>query len=162
MALFYNAKEFAKNKLTVPTTWTQFASKAAALHEKDSSAAITNFDPESTQDVLALMQQYNAFPFTYSGGSTLGIHFTGSAEMAFANYWQSLIDKKEVTTAGDFTPQQWAAFDSALSVSKAVSICTLCVKKSFSFQNDHEFERVPDPPILCACTAVIVTAVCTQ
>ena len=119
MALYYNQKEFtADGVTTVPTTWAEFATAADRLHAADSKAAITNFDPESTQDVLALMQQYGAFPFTYSGGDTVGIHFTGAAETAFANYWQGLIDKHEATTAADFSPTQWSNFDSGADASR--------------------------------------------
>jgi multiple sugar transport system substrate-binding protein len=118
MALYYNEKEFSDDGLTVPTTWAQFAAEADKLHAADSKAAITNFDPESTQDVLALMQQYGAFPFSYSGGSTVGINFTGAAETAFANYWQGLIDKHEATTATDFSPAQWNDFDSGAAASR--------------------------------------------
>jgi multiple sugar transport system substrate-binding protein len=118
LALFYNSKEFTANGLTVPTTWDEFATDAATLHSKNSKNAITNFDPESTQDVLALMQQYNAFPFTYTGGDKIGINFTGASETAFANYWQSLINKKEVTTAADFSPAQWANLDSGANASR--------------------------------------------
>jgi multiple sugar transport system substrate-binding protein len=118
MALYYDEKEFAADGLTVPTTWAQFAADADRLHAADPKAAITNFDPESTQDVLALMQQYGAFPFTYNGGDTIGIHFTGAAETAFANYWQGLIDKHEVTTAADFSPTQWSNFDSGADASR--------------------------------------------
>ncbi|WP_239451931.1 ABC transporter substrate-binding protein [Frondihabitans sp. PAMC 28766] len=118
MALFYNTKEFSTNGLAVPATWSDFAATAAALKQKDSSAAITNFDPESAQDVLALMQQYNAFPFTYTGGSKLGIHFTGASETSFANFWQKLIAAKEVTTAADFSPAQWANLDSGANAAR--------------------------------------------
>lgn len=118
LALFYNAKEFSDNGLTVPTTWADFATDAATLHAKSAQLGITNFDPESTQDVLALMQEYNAFPFTYTGGSKIGINFTGASEMAFANYWQGLISQKLVTTAGDFSPAQWANLDSGANAAR--------------------------------------------
>ena len=118
MALYYNEKEFSTYHLAVPTTWAQFATEADQLHAANSKDAITNFDPESTQDVLALMQEYGAFPFTYSGGDTIGINFTGASETAFANYWQSLIDKHEVTTAADFSPTQWSNFDSGADASR--------------------------------------------
>jgi multiple sugar transport system substrate-binding protein len=118
LALFYNAKEFSANSLTVPTTWTDFATDAATLHSKNPTDAITNFDPESTQDVLALMQEYNAFPFSYSGGDKLGIHFTGKSEMAFANYWQSLISAGEATTAADFSPAQRSNLDSGVNAAR--------------------------------------------
>ncbi|MDQ1583137.1 MAG: multiple sugar transport system substrate-binding protein, partial [Microbacteriaceae bacterium] len=118
LVLYYNSAEFAASGVTVPTTWSDFASAAARLKQKNSSAAITNFDPESAQDVLALMQQSNAFPFSYTGGNKLGIHFTGTAETAFAQYWQKLIDAKEVTTAGDFSPEQWANLDDGVNAAR--------------------------------------------
>jgi multiple sugar transport system substrate-binding protein len=118
LALFYNSKEFASAGLSVPSTWDEFATDAAKLHSKNPADAITNFDPESTQDVLALMQEYNAFPFTYTGGDKIGIHFTDKSEMAFANYWQSLINSKEVTTAADFSPAQWANLDSGANAAR--------------------------------------------
>lgn len=118
MALYYNAKEFSAHGLAVPATWTQFATEAAKLHAADPKAAMTNFDPESQQDVLALMQEYNAFPFTYSGGGKLGINFTGPAQMAFARYWQGLISKHEATTAADFSPAQWSSFDSGADAAR--------------------------------------------
>lgn len=118
LALYYNSKQFSAAGLTVPTTWDQFSAAADKLHSSDPKAAITNFDPESTQDVLALMQQYGAFPFTYSGGQSLGINFTGAAQTAFANYWQGLIDKHEVTTAADFSPAQWSNLDSGADAAR--------------------------------------------
>ncbi len=119
MALYYNEKEFtAAGITTAPTTWAEFAADAAKLKAKDSGEAITNFDPESTQDVLALMQEYGAFPFTYTGGDTLGIDFTGAAETAFAEYWQNLIDAKEATTATDFSQTQWNDFDNGSAASR--------------------------------------------
>ena len=118
LALYYNSKQFSAAGVTVPTTWDQFSAAADKLHTADANAAITNFDPESTQDVLALMQQYGAFPFTYGGGQSVGINFTGAAQTAFANYWQGLIDKHEVTTAADFSPAQWSNLDSGADAAR--------------------------------------------
>ena len=112
LGLYYDSKVFSQYNLAVPATWTQFASEAAQLHQANSKAAITNFDPATAQEVLALMQQAGAFPFKYAGGSNLTINFTGSAQMAFANYWQKLIDAHEVTTLAEFSPGLWSAFDS--------------------------------------------------
>jgi multiple sugar transport system substrate-binding protein len=118
LALYYNAKVFAQHRIAVPTTWSGFATAAGTLHAADPEAAITNFDPVDAQPVLALMQQYGAFPFTYTGGDTLGVNFTGAAQTAFANFWQGLIDKKEVTTAADFSPAQWANLDSGANAAR--------------------------------------------
>ncbi len=112
LALYYDSKVFSQYNLAVPTTWTQFASEAAQLHQANAKAAITNLDPTTAQEMLALMQQAGAFPFKYAGGSNVTINFTGSAQMAFANYWQTLIDAHEVTTLAEFSPGLWSAFDS--------------------------------------------------
>jgi len=118
LALWYNQDQFQKNGLTVPTTWDEFATAAQTLHEKDPKAAITNFDPVNPQATLALMQQSDAFPFDYSGGKKLGIHFTGEAQTAFAEYWQKLISAGEVTTVADFSPAQWSNFDTGVNASR--------------------------------------------
>lgn len=118
LALYYNAKQFSAQGLSVPTTWSEFATAADKLHSADPKAAITNFDPVTAQEVLALMQQYGAFPFTYSGGEKIGINFTGSAQTAFAEFWQKLIDKDQVTTAADFSPTQWANLDSGANAAR--------------------------------------------
>ena len=118
LALFYNQKQFAAAGVSVPATWDEFASAAGTLHAKDASAAMTNFDPTNAQATLALMQQYDAFPFDYTGGSKVGIHFTGAKETQFAQYWQKLIDAKEVTTAADFSPAQWSNLDSGANAAR--------------------------------------------
>lgn len=111
---YYNSTLLSKYNIDVPTTWDQFAAAAQKLHAADPKAAIANFDPTDAQAVLAMMQQYNAFPFKYTGGSNVTIEFTGSAQMAFANYWQKLLDAKEATTAADFSPEQWTDFDTGV------------------------------------------------
>ena len=108
---YYNSAQLTKAGITPPTTWAEFATAATKLHAADASQSIANFDPETAQDILALMQEDNAFPFTYTGGSTVGINFTGAAETAFANYWQKLLSSKAVTTVADFSPAQWTNLD---------------------------------------------------
>ncbi|MDX6201384.1 MAG: multiple sugar transport system substrate-binding protein [Frankiales bacterium] len=112
---YYNSTLLTKYGITVPTTWADFATAAAKLHSADPTATLANFDPENAQAVLALMQEDNAFPFTYTGGSSVGINFTGAAETAFATYWQDLLSKKEATTVADFSPAQWSNFDNSIN-----------------------------------------------
>jgi multiple sugar transport system substrate-binding protein len=112
---YYNSTLLKKYAITVPTTWADFATAAAKLHSADPTATLANIDPENAQAVLALMQEDNAFPFTYTGGSSVGINFTGAAETAFATYWQDLLSKKEATTVADFSPAQWANFDGGIN-----------------------------------------------
>jgi len=119
MALWYNQTQFtAAGITTMPTTWDEFAQDAAKIQAQNSSAAITNIDPTTAQEVLALMQQWGAFPFTYSGGDSIGINFTGADQTAFATYWQGLIDKGQATMAADFSATQWSNLDSGVNAAR--------------------------------------------
>src|SRR3984885_1448925 len=76
MAFYYNSQLLLKYHISPPTTWAQFASAAAALKKADPSAYITNFSAVDLQWIMALMAQDNAWPFTYAGGSKVGINWT--------------------------------------------------------------------------------------
>jgi multiple sugar transport system substrate-binding protein len=117
MAFYYNSALLAKHHITPPTTWAQFATAAAALKKADPSAFITNFSATDLQWVLSLMAQDNAWPFTYSGGSTVGINWTGPAQMTFASYWQKLIDAKEVNGTTDVSATSFADMDKGIDAS---------------------------------------------
>ena len=111
LAFYYNSSILSKYNLAVPTTWTQYAADAAKLKKEDPGAALGTVDWTDDQPVLALMQQYGAFPFQWHGGSQLTIDFAGAAETSFANYWQQQIGAGEVGHYADFSPGQWAAWD---------------------------------------------------
>ena len=117
MAFYYNTSLLSKYHITPPTTWAQFATDAAALHKADPSAYLANFDPVETQWLYALMQEAGVFPFKYSGGTNVTIDFTGSAQMAFANYWQSLISAGDINHTSDFSPIFWKNLDSGVDAS---------------------------------------------
>jgi multiple sugar transport system substrate-binding protein len=117
MAFYYNSALLAKYHITPPTTYAQFATAAAALKKADPSAYMTDFAATDLQWVLSLMAQANAWPFSYSGGSTVGINWTGPAQTAFANYWQKLIDAKEVNGVTDMTATSFADLDKSIDAS---------------------------------------------
>jgi multiple sugar transport system substrate-binding protein len=117
MAFYYNSALLAKYHITPPTTYAQFATAAAALKKADPSAYITNFAATDLQWVLSLMAQDNAWPFTYTGGSKVGINWTGAAQTAFANYWQKLIDAKEVNGTTDVSATSFADMDKGIDAS---------------------------------------------
>ena len=111
LAFYYNSAVMSKYGLTVPTTWAQYAADAAKLKKADPGATLGTVDWTDDQPVLALMQQYGAFPFQWHGGTQLTINFTGQAETSFANYWQQQIAAGEVGHYADFSAGQWAAWD---------------------------------------------------
>jgi multiple sugar transport system substrate-binding protein len=117
MAFYYNSKLLAKYHITPPTTWTQFATAAAALKKANPSAFMTNFSATDLQWVMSLMAQDNAWPFAYSGGSHVTINWTGPAQMAFANYWQKLISAHEVNGTTDVSATSFADMDKGIDAS---------------------------------------------
>ncbi len=117
MAFYYNSALLAKYKITPPTTWAQFATDAATLHKDDPSAYMTNFSGVDLQWIMALMAQDNAWPFTYAGGSSVTINWTGPAQMAFAQYWQNLINAHEVNDTTDVSATSFADMDKSIDAS---------------------------------------------
>lgn len=117
MGFNYNAPLLAKYGITPPATWAQFATDAAKLHKADPSAYLTDFDAADSEWLLAMMQGWGAFPFSYSGGSKVTIDFTGSAEMSFASYWQKLISAGDVNHTSDFSPIFWHNLDNDVDAS---------------------------------------------
>jgi multiple sugar transport system substrate-binding protein len=111
LADLYNSVEFAKYHLTPPTTWAQFATDAIALHKANPNAYITNFSATDLQWVLSLMAQDGAYPFTYTGGSTVGIDFTGPKQMAFAAYWDKLEAAHAVNGTSDVSVTSFTDMD---------------------------------------------------
>jgi multiple sugar transport system substrate-binding protein len=117
VGFYYNAKELAKYHISAPATWAQFAADAAKLHAASPSDYLTNFASNDLQWILTLMAQDNAFPFRYSGGSTVTIDWTGAAQMAFANYWQAMLSKHELNTVADITAPAFTDMDKGIDAS---------------------------------------------
>jgi multiple sugar transport system substrate-binding protein len=117
VGFYYNASELAKYHISPPATWAQFAADAATLHKDDPSAYLTNFAGSDLQWIMSLMAQDHAFPFSYTGGSHVTINWTGSAQMAFASYWQSLLSKHELNTVTDITATAFADMDKGIDAS---------------------------------------------
>jgi multiple sugar transport system substrate-binding protein len=117
MAFYYNSALLAKYHITPPTTWAQFAAAAATLHKDDPSAYMTNFSATDLQWIMSLMAQDNAWPFTYTGGSSVTINWTGPAQMAFAQYWQNMLSAHELNSTTDVSATSFADMDKGIDAS---------------------------------------------
>ena len=117
MAFYYNSALLAKYHITPPTTWAQFATDAATLHSDDPSAYLTNFAAVDLQWIMSLMAQDNAWPFTYTGGSSVTINWTGPAQMAFADYWQKMLSAHELNSTTDVSATSFADMDKSIDAS---------------------------------------------
>jgi multiple sugar transport system substrate-binding protein len=117
VGFYYNGPLLSKYHITPPATWAQFATDAATLHKADPSAYLTNFAGSDLQWIMSLMAQDNAFPFDYTGGSHVTINWTGKAQLAFANYWQSMLTKHELNTVTDITAEAFTDMDKGIDAS---------------------------------------------
>jgi multiple sugar transport system substrate-binding protein len=117
MAFYYNSALLSKYHITPPTTWAQFATDAATLHSDDPSAYLTNFAAVDLQWIMSLMAQDNAWPFTYTGGSSVTINWTGPAQMAFAAYWQKMLSAHELNSTTDVSATSFADMDKGIDAS---------------------------------------------
>jgi multiple sugar transport system substrate-binding protein len=117
VAFYYNTDLLAHYDITPPTTWAQFATDAQSLHSQDPTAYFTNFAATDLQWVMSLMAQDDAFPFQYTGGSTVTIDWTGPAQTAFANYWQALLSGHEVNATGDVDAAAFTDMDKEIDAS---------------------------------------------
>ena len=117
MAFYYNSALLGKYHITPPTTWAQFATDAATLHKDDPGAYMTNFSGVDLQWIMSLMAQDNAWPFTYTGGSSVTINWTGPAQMAFAKYWQNMLSAHELNSTTDVSATSFADLDKGIDAS---------------------------------------------
>lgn len=104
MVMYYRKDLFEKYGLSVPTTWDEFALDAAKLRKGDPSSYLTNFSPSSANWFAALSSQRGANWFSFDGTSWT-VNLNDSQTETVANYWQKLIDSKQVSTVNSFTPE---------------------------------------------------------
>ncbi len=102
MGLLFDKTASAKYGISSPpTTWSQYAGDALKVHQANPKVYFGDFAAGDGQWVLSLMQQAGAWPFVWNGGSNVTIDFTGKAQLAFANYWQKLINEGAIAHAND-------------------------------------------------------------
>ena len=106
MVLYYRKDVFAKHGLTVPTTWTEYATVGRRLRSLDPSAYLTSFTPGHNGVLLSLMWQNGARPFVYTENG-LTVDLVGEKAQQVSDYWQKMIDERLVTTTiQPFTPAE--------------------------------------------------------
>jgi multiple sugar transport system substrate-binding protein len=103
LGLLYRADLLAKDRLTAPTTWLDFANVAAAMHKKEPSRYLTNLSPSNGSAFIGLLQQNGVNPFSYDGKKTVHIDFTSAAAKQVVDYWGKLVSSGAVSTDADFT-----------------------------------------------------------
>ena len=101
MVMYYRSDLFAKYRLSVPTTWAEYAADAVTLHKDDPSLYITDF-PQDVSPFLGLMWENGAAWFGTKGNSWT-VDIDGMRSTSVASYWQNLLGKGLVKTDEDFS-----------------------------------------------------------
>jgi multiple sugar transport system substrate-binding protein len=102
MALMYQPSVLSKYGLPVPTTWTQFASDAVALHKADPSQYLTYFAPNDADQMEALWWQAGAFPYQVQANGSWKVDVDGPIEQKVMQYWGNLVTEGAVAVDQDF------------------------------------------------------------
>jgi multiple sugar transport system substrate-binding protein len=101
MALFYNKELFAKHGIAVPTTWDEYKAAAEKLKAADSNVSISS--PYLNYDYAGLAWQAGA-PWFGIDGDSWKVSLDSDANKKVADYWQSLVDAKVISTAPMYDP----------------------------------------------------------
>jgi multiple sugar transport system substrate-binding protein len=104
MGLMYQPAVFKKYHLPVPTTWTQFASDAVALHKADPNMYLTYFAPNDGDLQESLWWQAGAQPYHLLSNGTWVIDIDGPIEQKVMTFWGKLVQEGAVAVDQDFEP----------------------------------------------------------
>ncbi len=104
MVFFYRKDVFDKLGLKAPTTWSEYAADAAAIHAADPKKYIGNFTAADPGWFAGLAQQAGADWWKASGDQwTVAINDAPSKKVA--DYWQGLVDKGLVSPEPNWSAQ---------------------------------------------------------
>ena len=96
MVMFCNNKVLQDNNIAVPTTWDEFATAAAALHQANPNVYLSNFTADQGW-FFGMLWQSGAKPFIVNG-TNITIDFTSQEVMRVAKLWGDMM------TAGVLSP----------------------------------------------------------
>lgn len=113
MGILYNKAALKSYHLAIPTTWSQFADEAMALHRAHPGVYLADFTSLPEEELLWMQTQ--AFPVSWHGGRQLRMNYDTPPARAAANYWQKL------WAAGALASESADALPKALSTSKVLS-----------------------------------------
>lgn len=108
MGLFYREDLYKQYGISVPKTWDDFKTAAQKVRQQTSKVYMTSFGATMASVLAGLAWQAGARWFQTKGGKWV-IDVDGSDTMKVANYWQSLLDDKLVSTVVFQSNAYWKA-----------------------------------------------------
>jgi multiple sugar transport system substrate-binding protein len=101
MGNLYRTDILEKAGVTPPTTWDEYAADAKTIKEKTGSY-ISNLPSSDAGQIIGLLQQGGAKPFSYDGDKTVGVHIDSPEAKKVMSYWNDLVKNDLVSTDTDF------------------------------------------------------------
>jgi multiple sugar transport system substrate-binding protein len=109
LAFLYRKDIFDEYKISVPTTWAEYAAAAAKLHTANPKIYMGDFAPNDGSQVTALMWQAGSRPFKVNG-TNVSININDAPAMKVAAYWDGLIKSGVVQAQPDFNTAWYSGF----------------------------------------------------
>ncbi|MFI6983400.1 ABC transporter substrate-binding protein [Embleya sp. NPDC050154] len=109
VAMFYRTDVFARNGLTPPKTWDEFAQQADKVHTADPAVAYSAFGGNDPWWYAGMAWQ-NGGSWFKPEGETWKVSLTEPGTQKVAQYWQQLLDRKVVSSDPTFTPDWYKRF----------------------------------------------------
>ncbi|MEW2403992.1 extracellular solute-binding protein [Streptomyces sp. NPDC046862] len=116
LMFYYREDLFKKYKLSVPTTWDEFAETARKLKKADSSKALTTFSANDSGLFAGLAQQAGAKWWT-AEGQKWKVAIDDAATKKVADFWGGLVEEGAVDNQPMYTP----AWNKALNTGKQIA-----------------------------------------
>ena len=101
MVMFCNNAILQKYNISIPTTWDEFATAAAALHAADSKVYLSNFTSDQGW-FFGMLWQSGATPFIVNG-TNITINFTSPEAIRVAKYWGDLMASGNLSPIDTYT-----------------------------------------------------------
>ncbi|MEO7016195.1 MAG: extracellular solute-binding protein [Leifsonia sp.] len=117
MIMYYNKAAFAQYGLAVPTTWDQFAAESKQLSAQHPGTDLGSLSSDDVESFESYVQQAGGKWWSINGDSWK-VDTTSAASTKVANYWQSLLDAKAVSTTNRWDP----SYSNALANGKILSV----------------------------------------
>ena len=115
MVMFCNNAILSKYKISVPTTWDEFATAAAALHKADPTVYLSNFTSDQGW-FFGMLWQSGAKPFVVNG-QNITINFTSPEVTRVVKLWDAM------RKAGSLSPIDTYTNDWNTALGKGVIAC---------------------------------------
>jgi multiple sugar transport system substrate-binding protein len=115
LMFYYRQDLFKRYKLSVPTTWDEFAATANALKKKDSTKSLTTFSSGDPGLFAGLAQQAGAKWWTASGDKW-NVAINDAASKKVADFWGGLVKSGAIDNQPMYTPAWNKALDTGTQI----------------------------------------------